>query len=112
MRLNLWRSLQRKKQKKLDCFNSLVGCSTDFLMGWIEKQFQEGMTWENWGREFHSGQKSWHIDHIVPCNTFDLSDINEQKKCFHYTNLRPLWETDNLKRPKDGSDITQEDFWG
>jgi len=42
--------------------------------------------------------KVWHIDHIVPCTVFDLKNLNEQKKCFHYTNLQPLWAIDNIKK--------------
>jgi ribosomal protein L40E len=40
------------------------------------------------------------MDHIIPCISFDLTKEEEQRKCFHYTNLRPLWAVDNLKRPK------------
>ena len=45
------------------------------------------MTWENRGKE------GWHLDHIVPCAYFDLSDLSQQKICFHYTNIQPLWAT-------------------
>ena len=41
---------------------------------------------------------SWHIDHIKPCAKFDLSKIEEQKACFHFTNLQPLWASDNLRK--------------
>jgi hypothetical protein len=40
----------------------------------------------------------WHIDHITPCTAFDLTDPEQQKKCFHYTNLQPLWASDNIRK--------------
>jgi len=57
------------------------------------------MNWDN------HGQYGWHIDHIKPVNTFDLTDEEQLKKCWNYTNLRPLWWDENLKRPKNGLDI-------
>ena len=77
----------------------LIGCSIEQARAHIESLWQEGMTWSNHTLE------GWHIDHIKPINTFDLSDAEQQKICFHYTNLRPLWARDNLSRPKDGSDV-------
>lgn len=68
----------------------LLGCSINDFKRHIESQFTEGMTWDNYT---HSG---WHMDHIVPCNAFDLTDQEQQKLCFHYTNLQPLWARDNL----------------
>lgn len=56
----------------------------------LQKSFQEGMSWDNYGE--------WHIDHIVPCASFDLTKQSEQKKCFHYTNLQPLWAKDNMSK--------------
>ncbi len=78
----------------------LLGCSISELRLHLEASWQEGMSWENYGRH------GWHIDHIKPCCTFDLSLEEDQKACFHYTNLRALWAKDNLSRPKDGSDLT------
>ena len=42
----------------------------------------------------------WHIDHIIECHRFDLTKPEEQRKCFHYSNQRPLWAIDNLSRKK------------
>jgi len=69
---------------------SLLGCSTEKLRIHLESQFTNGMSWENYGE--------WHIDHIIPCSKFDLTIEENQKKCFHYTNLQPLWAKDNLSK--------------
>ena len=58
----------------------------------LEKQFKEGMSWENYG--FYG----WHIDHILPLSSFDLTKAEEQKKAFHYTNLQPLSAKENLQK--------------
>jgi len=68
----------------------LIGCSMIFLKKHIESQFDDKMTWKNYGRY------GWHVHHIIPCALFDLSKIEEQRKCFHYSNLKPLWFDDNL----------------
>jgi hypothetical protein len=70
----------------------LLGCSVDFAKKHLENQFQPGMSWENYG--FYG----WHVDHIVPCASFDLIDPEQQKKCFHYSNLQPLWAKDNMSK--------------
>jgi len=70
----------------------LVGCSMEELWLHLEKQFTEGMTRNN------HGKYGWHVDHIRPCCSFDLTDIDQQKICFHYSNLQPLWAEDNLKK--------------
>lgn len=69
---------------------SLIGCTLKKAREHLEAQFQPGMTWLNQG--------DWHIDHIKPCASFDLTKESEQKICFHYTNLQPLWALDNLKK--------------
>ena len=70
----------------------LLGCSIQKLISHLQKQFKRGMTWNN-----HS-LKGWHIDHIKPCAKFDLSKMSEQRKCFHYTNLQPLWAKENSEK--------------
>jgi hypothetical protein len=86
IRCAMKRSIAKKSEKTMD----LIGCSISFLMNYLEEKFQEGMTWDNQGK--------WHIDHIVPCASFNLSNPEEQKVCFHYTNLQPLWALDNMRK--------------
>jgi len=71
---------------------NLLGDSISNVIKYLEKQFKPGMTWEN------HGKNGWHIDHIIPCVSFDLTDYEQQKKCFHYTNLQPLWASDNISK--------------
>lgn len=69
----------------------LIGCKNwDELKRHLELKFEKDMSWENMGL--------WHIDHIKPCSSFDLTDVEQQKLCFHYTNLQPLWAKDNLSK--------------
>ena len=74
----------------------LLGCSTSECMAHLERLFAPGMTWDNWG--LGRDNSHWHIDHIRPVSSFDLSDPDEQRRCFHYTNLRPMWCSDNIRK--------------
>ena len=76
-----------KKSKKTQ---ELIGCTIEQLWIHLESKFQKGMTKENYGL--------WHVDHVRPCASFDLTDPKQQAICFHYTNLQPLWAIDNLKK--------------
>ncbi len=69
---------------------NLLGCSIEDFRKHIELQWESWMSWEN------HGKKTWHIDHIIPIDSFDLTKEEEQKKCFHYTNMQPMYWRDNL----------------
>lgn len=68
----------------------LLGCSVEDAMMHIEALFEPGMSWDNWGE--------WHIDHIRPLASFDLEKAAQLAEACHYTNLRPLWKADNLRK--------------
>lgn len=67
----------------------LLGCTIHELRKHLESRFTRGMSWDNCGLD------GWEIDHIKPCASFDLTDPKEQKHCFNYINLQPLWGEDN-----------------
>jgi hypothetical protein len=69
---------------------ALLGCTIPELRARLESLFAPGMSWDNYG------PLTWHIDHIKPCAKFDLTQPDQQRACFHYTNLQPLWAEDNI----------------
>jgi hypothetical protein len=69
--------------------NTLIGCNIEQLKNHLESQFKPEMNWDN-------HKTIWEIDHIKPCSNFDLTDIEQQKQCFHYTNLQPLFKTTEI----------------
>jgi hypothetical protein len=69
---------------------NLVGCDYEFLMGYIENKFTEGMSWDNYG------YYGWHLDHIIPVSSAKTE--KDVYKLYHYTNLQPLWAEDNLRK--------------
>lgn len=84
----IWQAL--KNTKKVNSTIKLIGCSTNQLARHLESQFKDGMSWKNQG--------TWHIDHIRPLVTFDLTKEENQYLACHYTNLQPLWNIDNWKK--------------
>ncbi|KKL03882.1 hypothetical protein LCGC14_2621670 [marine sediment metagenome] len=90
-----------KRNSKSAKTKQLIGCSITQLKEHLEKQFKNGMSWQNWGTGSNGKDKiEWHIDHLKPCASFELSKPKEQLKCFNYTNLQPLWAYENLKKGK------------
>lgn len=69
-----------------------LGCTIPELKMYLEGQFTDGMTWENWSF------RGWHIDHKIPLAFFDLTDREQLLKAVHYSNLQPLWMKENFKK--------------
>lgn len=76
----------RRSAKTMD----LIGCTIEELKQHLEGKFEDGMSFDNYGE--------WHIDHITPCIAFNLLDPEEQRKCFNWKNLQPLWAKDNMSK--------------
>lgn len=87
-RIRDYLKLKNRSYRTID----LLGCNIQFFKDYLESKFKDNMNWE----EFNLGKI--HIDHIKPCCSFDLTKEEEQKKCFHYTNLQPLWAKENLEK--------------
>lgn len=90
LQIRLWSALKKSMAKKSDNTIGLIGCSIGRFMEYLKAHFVEGMSFSNYG--------TWHIDHIRPCASFDLTDPKQQKQCFNFTNLQPLWAVDNLRK--------------
>ena len=80
------------KKERISSTVDFLGCSINKLKSHIEKKFINGMTWKN------HGLFGWHIDHIIPLDSFDLTNHKQLAQACHYTNLQPLWAKDNLKK--------------
>lgn len=100
LRGRIWIALKRQSGKKAYKTIDLLGCEIDFFLKYIESLFTEGMNWEK------LKNKEIEIDHILPCCQFNLLDENEQKKCFHYTNLQPIWKKDHIIKSKEDRKLT------
>ena len=91
LRKRMWNAVKAAGlDKKCASSSELLGISPQGLKEWLEAQFTEGMTWEN--------RSDWHVDHIIPCDAFDLTVDQNQRICFWYKNLQPLWATQNLQK--------------
>lgn len=88
---DILRSRVAKFLKNGSAFDAL-GCTLDQFKNYLESKFQPGMTWDNWSKT------GWHIDHIRPLSSFDLTDPVQFAAATHYSNLQPLWAKDNLAK--------------
>ena len=83
-------AVKAKKTNKKCKSEELLGCTILFFRKYLQKQFEPGMSWDNFGK--------WHMDHIIPVKAFHLKTEENQKNCFNYKNFRPLWAIENLRK--------------
>jgi hypothetical protein len=91
IRMVLGWKINQSIQKKYKTLSSieLLGCNLEQVRNHLQTQFKPEMNWENHG-------DIWEIDHIKPCSSFNLMDVEEQKECFNYKNLQPLFKTTQI----------------
>ena len=89
--------------KKNSRLADYTGCSNEQLREHIESQFTDGMSWENYG----CGKGRWQVDHIRQKVSFNLADDAELRRCFHFSNLRPLWSAQNAAYVRSEQTLTK-----
>lgn len=83
--------ISRIKTYRTGSIENMFGCSRDHLINHFESKFTANMSWENYG-------SYWHVDHIIPISSFDLTDPEQCKKANHWTNLQPLEASKNIAK--------------
>jgi hypothetical protein len=77
-----------------------LGCPVAVALTHIASLFKPGMNWNNWSLH------GWHLDHVEPLSSFDLSDPAQVRKACHISNLQPLWSRENyIKRLHEERDL-------
>lgn len=91
LRHRLKEIMGRVKRGGTEHRNNLTGCTTRQLAKHLESTFKRGMNWDNYGTR-------WHVDHIIPCASFDQTDAKQRAQCWHWTNLRALEAKKNMEK--------------
>jgi hypothetical protein len=90
------------KGKKVKRTTKYLGCSIEELKVFLEKKFTNGITWENYG-------SIWHIDHIIPCSSWNFTSEFDSKCCWNYRNLQPMLASQNqIKHDSFNEDEKQQ----
>jgi hypothetical protein len=95
-------ALKNQKARRANKNLKLLGCGYEEYKNYLQSQFVDGMNWDN------CDKYGWHIDHIKPLSSFDLSKKRQQYKAFHYTNTKPLWSYDNWSKGYTLTDYNEQ----
>jgi hypothetical protein len=93
-RRRMWNLIDAAGSSKDTPSAQLIGLPRLEFIAYLESLFLPGMSWENYGK----GKDKWNIEHIIPAAYFNHLHISEQKRCWNYTNLRPMWEPENSSK--------------
>jgi hypothetical protein len=97
-------ALKRQGIAKAAKTEDLIDAPIADFKSYLAANWEEGMSWENYGKG------GWHVDHIRPCASFDLTDEAQQRVCFNWRNLRPMWGAENIGK-SDNYDAQDEEYW-
>ncbi len=91
-RTAIYQVLKENNFQKNGHYFEILKYSPNDLIDHLERQFTDGMTWENYGK--------WHVDHIQPISSFNINEIGDEEfiKCWSLKNLQPLWGEDNIRK--------------
>lgn len=92
VRTRLNNALKKMRLGKISKTQLYLGIGLEEYKLYLESKFEPGMTWDNYGVH------GWHIDHIIPVSSFDLTQHEEIKKAFHYSNTQPMWAKINWSK--------------
>ncbi len=92
-------TIKKNGYKKLSKTELILGCSFDFLKQHLESQFQDWMSWDNYGLYNGELNYGWDIDHIVPLSS--ALNENDLLRLNHYSNLKPLCSYNNRYIKRD-----------
>jgi len=90
------------KAKRGHRYNKLLGCTVDDFRWHLARQFQPGMTWDNYG--------DWCVDHTVQCKDFPVDDPSAKYRCHHWGNLYPVWWDECSARKDSERNIMVPDY--
>lgn len=91
-RTAIYQVLKENNVDKNGHYFEILKYSPEELISHLEKQFKDGMTWNNYGE--------WHVDHSVPLSSFNIKEIGDSEfmKCWSLSNLQPMWGEENIKK--------------
>jgi len=91
-RTAIYQVLKENNVDKNGHYFEILKYSPEELISHLEKQFKDGMTWDNYGE--------WHVDHFIPISSFNIKEIGDSEfiKCWSLSNLQPMWGEENIKK--------------
>lgn len=91
-RTAIYQVLKENRVDKNQSYFDVLQYTPEQLIVHLEKQFTEGITWENYGE--------WHVDHKQPISSFNIQEMGDDEfmKCWSLKNLQPMWGEENIRK--------------